>query len=145
MHCDNKPRQIGLQWITIFSCYFQFRLQKVVIFHWKYEYGERSEGRFAWYSHYHAMWCPLRWALSPHNAYCHRRHFKGICLNENLRISKYMSSKCVAYDLIDNMPSLLQVMAWRRIVLVYCRIYASPGFNELISACLNPLKRILSQ
>ena len=47
------------------------------------------------------------------------RHFPGsilncICLNENVRISKKISLKFVPMDQRKNIPTLLQIMAWRR-------------------------------
>ena len=48
-----------------------------------------------------------------------RRHFAGdifkcIFLNENERISLRISPKFVPYVRINNIPSLIQIMAWRR-------------------------------
>ena len=66
--------------------------------------------------------------------------FKWIFLNENVWISIKISLKFVPQGSINNIPSLVQIMAWRRPGnkplseskwLVYRRIYASLGFNEL--------------
>ena len=40
--------------------------------------------------------------------------FKGIFLNENIRISIKISLKCVPKGLINNIPALVLIMAWRR-------------------------------
>ena len=66
--------------------------------------------------------------------------FKRIFLNENVRISIKISLKFFPKDPINNNPALVQIMAWRRsgdkplsepMMLVYRRIYASLGLNEL--------------
>ena len=40
--------------------------------------------------------------------------FKCIFMNENVRISINISLKCVPKNLINNIPALVQIMAWRR-------------------------------
>ena len=40
--------------------------------------------------------------------------FKRIFLNENVRISIKISLKFVPKSLINNIPALVQIMAWRR-------------------------------
>ena len=66
--------------------------------------------------------------------------FKCILLNENVWFMNKISLKCVPKGLINNIPTLVQIMAWRRLAtshylnqwcLVYRRIYASLGLNEL--------------
>ena len=64
--------------------------------------------------------------------------FKRIFLNENVRISIKISLKFVPKGPINNNPALVQKMAWRRSgdkplsePIVYWRIYASLGLNEL--------------
>ena len=66
--------------------------------------------------------------------------FKRIFLNENIRISIKMSPKFVPKGLINNIPALVLIMAWRRLGdkplseqcwLDHWRIYASLGLNEL--------------
>ena len=59
--------------------------------------------------------------------------FKRIFLNENVRISIKISLKFVPKGPINNNPALDQIMACRRSggQLVYWRIYASLGLNEL--------------
>ena len=69
--------------------------------------------------------------------------FKCISLNENVRIPIKMLLKFVPKGPINTIPSLVQIMAWRppgnkplsepMMVswLVYWRIYASLGLNEL--------------
>ena len=63
--------------------------------------------------------------------------FKCIFLNENVWISIRISLNFVPKRPIDNIPSLVQIMAWRRSGYqgwkVYWRIYASLGLNELKS------------
>ena len=68
--------------------------------------------------------------------------FKWIFLNENVRISIKISLKFVPKGPINNNPALVQIMAWHRQTtsrylnqwwLVYWRIYASLGLNELIT------------
>ena len=44
-----------------------------------------------------------------------RRYIKCIFLNENFWISNYISLKCILHCLIDNMSSLVQIMACHRI------------------------------
>ena len=67
--------------------------------------------------------------------------FKCIFLNENVRISIKISLKFVPRVPIDNIQALVQIMAWRRQGashylnqwwLVYWRMYASLGLNELM-------------
>ena len=68
--------------------------------------------------------------------------FKCIFMNENVWILMKISLKFVPKVPINNIPALVQIMAWRRpgdkplsepiIWLVYRRIYASPGLNELM-------------
>ena len=66
--------------------------------------------------------------------------FNRIFVNENVRISIKFSLKFVPKGPINNIPALVQIMAWHRPgdkplsepVLVYLRIYASLGLNELI-------------
>ena len=65
--------------------------------------------------------------------------FKCIFLNENVRISLKVSLKFVPKVPNNNIPSLVQIMAWRRSggkpipepIMVYLRKYASLGLNEL--------------
>ena len=68
--------------------------------------------------------------------------FKCIFLNENVGISIKISLKFDPKGAINNIPALVQKMAWRRpgdkpfsepmMVTVYWSIYASLGLNELI-------------
>ena len=66
--------------------------------------------------------------------------FKRIFLNETLRISIKISLNFVPKGPINDIPALVQIMGWRRRGdkplygpwwLVYWRIYASLGLNEL--------------
>ena len=61
--------------------------------------------------------------------------FKWIFLNENVRISIKTSRKSVLTDQVNNISALVQIMAWRHYLnqwcLIYWRIYASLGLNEL--------------
>ena len=68
--------------------------------------------------------------------------FKCIFLNENVWNSIKISLEFVPRDPINNIPALVQIMAWRRPGdkplssqwwLLYRRIYASLGLNELRS------------
>ena len=62
--------------------------------------------------------------------------FKRIFLNENVLISIKISLKFAPKSPINNIPALVQIMAWRRSGqwwLVYRCIYASLGLNELNS------------
>ena len=68
--------------------------------------------------------------------------FKCIFFNENDWISIKISTKFVPKGPINNIPALVQIMAWRHSGdkplseqwwLVYRRIYASLGLSELIS------------
>ena len=68
-------------------------------------------------------------------------HFKCICLNENVWISIKISLNFVPKVRINNIPALVQIMAWHRpgdrplsgpmIFLSYWCIYASLSLNEL--------------
>ena len=67
--------------------------------------------------------------------------FKCIFLNENVGIPIIISLKIVPKGTINNIPSLVQIMACRLSApshylnqwwLVYWRIYASRGLNELV-------------
>ena len=69
--------------------------------------------------------------------------FKRIFLNENVWVSIKISLKFVPKGSISNIPTLVQIMAWRRpgdkplsepIVVNLWRINASLGLNELIKA-----------
>ena len=67
--------------------------------------------------------------------------FKPIFLNENIRISIKISLKFVPKVPINNIPSLVQIMAWCRpgdkplsepmMVCLLMHIYESLGLNEL--------------
>ena len=65
--------------------------------------------------------------------------FKCIFLNENIWISLEISLKFAPRGPINNIPALVQIMAWRRPgdkplsepMIVYWRIYVSLGLNEL--------------
>ena len=65
--------------------------------------------------------------------------FKCIFLNEDIKISIKISLKFVPKGQINNIPALVQIMAWHRpgdkplsdAYIVYWRIYASLGLNEL--------------
>ena len=75
------------------------------------------------------------------------RHFpdnisKWIFLNENVWNSINISLKFVPWGAINNIPTMVQVMAWRDQATIhylnqwwldYRRIYASLGLNELIN------------
>ena len=65
--------------------------------------------------------------------------FKWIFLNENVWIASKISLKFVPQGPINNIPALVQIMAWRQATrhylvqwwLDYRRIYASLGLNKL--------------
>ena len=66
--------------------------------------------------------------------------FKCIFLNENVWIPTKISLKFVPKGPINNIPALVQIMAWRRLgdkplselmMVSYWRIYASLGLNDL--------------
>ena len=66
--------------------------------------------------------------------------FKWIFFSENVRISIKTSRKFVLKDQVNNISALVQIMAWCRqgdkplsepMILIYWRIYASLGLNEL--------------
>ena len=72
--------------------------------------------------------------------------FKCIFLNENMWIVIEILLKFVPTGLINNIPVVVQIMAWRRTGdkslsepwwLVYWHIYASLGLNELIVAWIS--------
>ena len=66
--------------------------------------------------------------------------FKCIFLNETVRISIKISLKFVSRGTINNIPALVQIMAWCRsgqkplseAMMVYRCIYASLSLNESI-------------
>ena len=67
--------------------------------------------------------------------------FKCIFLNENVWIAIKISLKFVPKGSVNNIPALIQIMAWRRpgnkplsepmMVILLTHIYASLGPNEL--------------
>ena len=59
MHCDCKPRQVGLNHHIFVARHFRFHLVNVRILHLKCEYVARSKSRFACYSHCVVTWCPF--------------------------------------------------------------------------------------
>ena len=61
------------------------------------------------------MWCSIN-TLRPRQNGCHFADdtFKRIFLNENVGISINISLKFVSKGLINNIPALVQIMAWRR-------------------------------
>ena len=69
--------------------------------------------------------------------------FKSIFLNENVWILIIIALKYVPEGPNNNIPALVQIMAWRRSgdkplsepMIVYWCIYASFGFNELMGEC----------
>ena len=71
--------------------------------------------------------------------------FKRIFLNENVWILLKISLKLVPKGPINNIPALVQIMAWRRpgnkplsdAMLVSLLTHASLGLNELITAWFN--------
>ena len=77
--------------------------------------------------------------------------FKCIFSNQNAWISLKITLKFVPKVRINNIPALVQIMAWRRpgdkplsepmMVLVYWRIYASLGLNELYNQCSTIIRR----
>ena len=80
--------------------------------------------------------------------------FKCIFLNENIYISITISLKFVPKGPIDNIPALVQIMAWRHPAtshylnqwwLVQRRIYASLGLNELIRRASDKMAAILQK
>ena len=64
--------------------------------------------------------------------------FKCIFLNENVWISIAISLKFIPKGQINNIPALVHIMAWPYYLnqwwLVYYRIYASLGLNEIMHA-----------
>ena len=73
--------------------------------------------------------------------------FKCFFLNENVSIAIKISLQFVPKGPINNIPALVQIMAWRRpgdkplseAMIVYRCIYASPGLNELKTSSINTL------
>ena len=67
--------------------------------------------------------------------------FKCISSNKKVWLSSKVSLKSIPYGRINNKPALVQIMAWRRIGIVYWRLYASLGLNEFktISESTNTL------
>ena len=68
--------------------------------------------------------------------------FNSIFLNENVWTPIKISLKIVLQGLFNNIPALVQLMAWRRpgdkplsepVMVNFWRIYASLGLNELIN------------
>ena len=56
---------------------------------------------------------------------------KCIFLNENVWIVTKISLRFVPNGSVKSIPALVQITAWRRHGIVYWRIYASFGHNEL--------------
>ena len=74
--------------------------------------------------------------------------FKCIFLNENVWISLEISLKFVPKVRVNNIPTLVQIMAWRRpgdkplhkqCWLVYWHMYASFGLNEFMKTRVEAL------
>ena len=115
-----------------------------------WDHNDRSHG-------YLVYWWPgggdclcgwLGWSLELFNTLRQKQNgrrfpddtFKCIFSNENVRISMKISLKFVPKVPINNIPALIQIMAWagqatshylNQCWLVYWRIYASLGLNEL--------------
>ena len=80
--------------------------------------------------------------------------FKGIFLKENIWIPIKISLKFVPRGLINNNLALVQIMAWphpgdnplSEPMMVYRRIYASMGLNELsaVYTCIWDLKLVIT-
>ena len=74
--------------------------------------------------------------------------FKCIFLNEKVLILIKISLKLIPKGSINNIPALVQIMAWRRPgdkplsepMMVFRRIYASLGLNELNCDLKRPLE-----
>ena len=93
----------------------------------------------------HPKWEPIDLKVNTLRQRRNEQHFandifKRIFFNENVWISIKISLKFVPKGPINNIPALVQIMAWRCQVtshylnqcwLVYRRIYASLGLNEL--------------
>ena len=66
----------------------------------------------------HRKWCPITWfnTLRPrqHGRYFPDDSFRCIFLSENIWIAINISLSFVPKGPIDNIPSLVQIMAWRR-------------------------------
>ena len=70
-------------------------------------------------SNFERFWCICHWAVNTLRPRQNGRHFasdtfKRIFMNENARISINISLKFVPKGLINNIPALVQIMAWRR-------------------------------
>ena len=118
-----------LYWITVFGKYV-----------FEYTFSKHKLNRFTltWISPVNRS---LHWDKMA--AIFHTDNLKRIFLNENVWISISISLQFVPRGPINNIPALVQIMAWRRPGdkhyldqwwLVYRRIYASLGLNVLISA-----------
>ena len=77
--------------------------------------------------------------------------FKCNFVNENIRISNKISLKFVHEGSSNNIPSLVQIMAWRRQAIIWTnvdpvcrRIYAALGGNELNGTQMHLLEFISS-
>ena len=106
------------------------------------------QGTCIWHKHKTSLmnrWSPKTAinTLRPRHNGCHFADdiLKGIFLNENAWMSIRISLKSVHMGPINNIPSLVQIMAWCRPGdkplserwLDYRRIYASVGLNELMT------------
>ena len=99
--------------------------------------GPRTPVRFA----YNGGDLLTHWGRNKMAAIFQTTFFKWIFLNKNVWISINMSLEFVPRGPINNVPTLVQVMAWRRpgdkplsepvMVRVPTHIYASLGLNEL--------------
>ena len=85
------------------------------------------------------MWLTL-WGRDKMAAFSQTTSFKCIFVNENVWTSIKISMKFVPTGLINNIPALVQIMAWRRLgdkplseAMMVRHIYSSLGLNELIS------------
>ena len=145
-------------WLKFFMCNFQthFSHWRLQFFLWNlYVESSTVAQVMLWHcqatSHYlNCKALPVRqWVKDVLNTLRpsqHGRHFaddtfKRIFLNENIIISIKISLKFVPKGPINNIPALVQIMAWRRpgnkplseaMMVIYWRIYESLGLNELI-------------
>ena len=100
-------------------------------------------------------WLLTHWGRDKMAAIFTKDIFKCIFINENIRVSIKISLEFVPKSPINNIPALVQIMAWHRpggkplsesmMCVDYWRIYASLGPSELRINCISSSENISSK
>ena len=103
-----KPINIYLYFLS----FLEIQVLRVVV-------TSHKRGQEVVYILHSISWLLMAWQLNTLRPRQYGRHFpddifKRICLNENISISPKISLKFVPKVQFNNIPALLQIMAWRR-------------------------------